>query len=217
MKHLVQYAAAVLVAAAPTAVAAQSYDSSPTVAFTYGKDNGNAYTPANAVVLTGSGSELALRAHVPFVAANSTGGTGTYVFGLGSAVSFDFSVFGTAIQGANVTITNLLTGDDATFSAAVLGNLQSNGAIQGSQQLGFGFLNGSIFSSENINFNANQNNTFRINLSGGGQSISALAQIGSGAPAVPEPGTWLMMLVGFGFVGASMRHARNAKATFRAT
>jgi hypothetical protein len=31
--------------------------------------------------------------------------------------------------------------------------------------------------------------------------------------AVPEPGTWAMMLLGFGAIGASMRHGRRAKAS----
>jgi hypothetical protein len=31
--------------------------------------------------------------------------------------------------------------------------------------------------------------------------------------AVPEPGTWAMMLIGFGVVGAGMRRARRHSAT----
>ena len=178
MKHFNQIAgAALLLVAAPAAVSAQAYDANPTVAFTYG--SGNDYIPANAVVSTSTGTELAVRAHVPTEAATSTGGTGIYVFDLGSDVSFDFSFVGTALTGSTVTVTNLLTGDDATFAAALLGTVQSNGALQGSQQLGFGFMNGSIFASEDINFDANQNNTFQIDLFGGGQTLTAFAQLGS--------------------------------------
>ncbi|MEO8142245.1 MAG: hypothetical protein ABI617_06265, partial [Sphingomicrobium sp.] len=89
--------------ASSATVSAQSYDANPTVAFTYG--SGNDYTPANAVVLTTADpfgsrtspplAELAIRAHAPLSAASSTGGTGIYTFNLGSAVSFDFSAFGT--------------------------------------------------------------------------------------------------------------------------
>lgn len=207
MKHFNQIAAALLLVAAPAAVSAQAYDANPTVTYTYG--SGNDYIPANSVVNTGTGYELAARSHVPFEQAASTGGTGIYVFDLGSAVSFDFSFVGTAIPDATITITNLLTGDDATFAAALLGTVQSSGALQGSQQLGFGFMNGSILASEDINFDASINNTFQIDLFGGGQTLSAFAQLGSGAvAAVPEPGTWAMMLLGFGAIGFSIRRRR---------
>ncbi|HEV2044633.1 MAG TPA: hypothetical protein VGR05_08145, partial [Sphingomicrobium sp.] len=112
MSKFILALAATFALVAPSAVGAQTYDSNPTVAFTYG--SGNNYTPANAVVSTSTGSELAVRAHVPTVAANSTGGTGIYTFSLGSAVSFDFSFFGTAIANSTITVTNLLTGDDAS-------------------------------------------------------------------------------------------------------
>ena len=213
MKHFIHSAAALLLLVAPAAVGAQTYDANPTVAFTYG--TGNGYLPANAVVSTTTGSELAVRSHVPLQPANSTGGTGIYTFALGSAVSFDFSFFGAALSGANVTITNLLTGDDASFAAALLGTVQPSGALQGSQQLGFGFMNGSILPNEDINFNANQNNTFQIDLNGGGQTLTAFAQLGSGAvAAVPEPATWAMMLMGFGAMGFALRrHKRVGKLT----
>ena len=215
MKHFVQFTTALLFLAAPATVAAQVYDANPTVTFTYGA--GNDYTPANAVVLTSTGSELALRAHVPTQAADSTGGTGIYTFALGSAVSFDFSFFGAAATNAMVTVTNVGTGDDASFLAAFLGTIQPSGALQGSQQLGFGFLNGSIFPTEDINFDNTINSTYRIDLLGGGQTLTAFAQLGTGAAingAVPEPGTWAMMLMGLGAMGFALRrHKRVASLT----
>lgn len=225
MKHFIQFAAAMLVMAAPATVAAQTFDANPTVAFTYG--TGNDYIPANAVVLTTADptgsrtspplAELAVRAHVPFAPAASTGGTGIYTFSLGSAVSFDFSFFGAAISGATITVTNLMTGDNASFAAALLGGTQASGALQGSQQLGFGFLNGSPLPSEDINFDNMVNNTYRIDLSGGNQTVSAFAQLGSGAvAAVPEPATWAMMLMGFGAMGVSLRRRRRTQNLLQA-
>ena len=214
---------AVALASSATVGAQVVYDANPTVAFTYGA--GNDYTPANAVVLTTPASvgdipasELALRAHVPLASAASTGGTGIYTFALGSDVSFDFSVFGAALTGANVTVTNLMTGDDASYLAALLGTTQLSGALQGSQRLSFGFLNGTFGADNDINFDANQNNTFRIDLTGGGQTISAYAQLGTGAvaAAVPEPATWAMMLIGFGAMGVSLRRRRRADAMIQA-
>lgn len=224
MKTLVFGLLATLALATPAAAQVTTYDANPTVAFTYGA--GNDYIPANAVDLTTTSnvrtapiaSELSVRAHTPGQAANATGGTGIYTFNLGSAVSFDYSFFGTAITGATVGVTNLLTGDTASFDAALFGSPNTSGAIQGSQQLGFGFLNGGfggIFGD--INFDANQNNTFQINLNGGGQTLTAFAQIGSGAvAAVPEPATWAMMLLGFGAMGVSLRRRRRTNNLLQA-
>lgn len=205
---------AALSVAAP--VSAQvTYDSNPTQApFTYG--TGDDYTPANAVVVDATPEqrnfEIAGRAHVPGQPAASTGGTGTYTFNIGQNVSFDFSFFGNAISNALVTITIVGTGDDASFAAALLGNVQLNGALQGSQQLGFGFLNGTIDPNQNIYFTSGSDSTYRIDLTGGANSQfhdTFFAQIGNGAvAAVPEPATWGMMMLGFGAMGFALRRNR---------
>ena len=209
--------------AASTTVSAQVYDANPAVGSTYGA--GNDYTPANAVVLTTTSdvrtapiaSELAIRAHVPGQPAASTGGTGIYTFTIGSLVSFDFSAFGSALPNALITVTNVGTGDNASFLAGLLGTVQLNGALQGSQQLGFGFLNGVPLPNEDINFNNLIDSTYRIDLSGGGQTVTAIAQIGNGAvAAVPEPSTWAMMLIGFGAMGVSLRRRRRTHSLLQA-
>jgi len=205
-------------AVTPAVAFGQTFDANPTVAFTYG--SGNNYLPANAVVLTGTESELALRAHVTGQPAISTGGTGIYTFALGTTnVSIDYSFSGTAAEGATVNIINLLTGDDASFDAALFGSFNTSGAVQGSQRLSFGFLNGGILGPNNdINFNANENNTFQINLLGGGQTLTGFAQIGTGAGvgAVPEPGTWAMLLMGFGGMGVALRRRRRTSTLLQA-
>ncbi|URD62152.1 DVUA0089 family protein [Sphingomonas sp. KRR8] len=43
-------------------------------------------------------------------------------------------------------------------------------------------------------------------------NVASVTQVGG---AVPEPGTWALMLIGFGAVGWSMRHRRTAKAVQR--
>lgn len=53
--------------------------------------------------------------------------------------------------------------------------------------------------------------TDRLNSKATGLSNAALFQ--TGVPAVPEPGTWAMMLLGFGAIGLSMR--RRTKPTLQ--
>ena len=219
MNQLAAFAALAMVAA-PAAAQVTTYDANPTRApFVYG--TGNDYTPANAVVLSSTSDdlkyEIAGRAHVssPGTPAASTGGTGIYTFALNTAnVGFDFSFFRNALPGALVTITNVGTGADATFAAALLGTIQSgagNGALQGSQQFGFGFLNGSIDPNQDIDFNNAIDSTYRVDLTGGNGTLTDtfFAQFGAGATAaVPEPATWAMMLLGFGAMGVSLRRRR---------
>ena len=220
MKINLIIAFAALSLAAPVTAQITIYDANPNsnLAFTYG--TGNGYTPANAVVgltLSAAG-ELALRAHVPGIAANPTGGTGIYTFALGSDVSFDFSLFGSSLINSNILLTNILTGDTASFNptayVCTISSLEPSSAVQGSQQLGFGFLNGStpFFTTlfGDLNFDNTINSTYRIDLSGGGETITAFAQLGTGAAvaAVPEPATWAMMLAGFGAMGISLRRRR---------
>lgn len=45
-----------------------------------------------------------------------------------------------------------------------------------------------------------------------GSSGVVLYQTGNPPPAVPEPGTWAMMLIGFGAIGFTMRNTRRRKA-----
>lgn len=70
-----------------------------------------------------------------------------------------------------------------------------------------------------IGFVQNGQNLFSVNLGTGaltslGQTQTALFGISAfraNANAVPEPGTWAMMLIGFGAMGVSMRRRRKAK------
>jgi hypothetical protein len=106
-----------------------------------------------------------------------------------------------------------MTGDTAHFDPFFIGDGNgANAGLQNSQQLSFGFLNGNfpaLFGD--LNFDANVDNTYRLDLTSGSNTVTAFAQIGAGAPAaVPEPATWAMMLFGFGAVGFQMRRKRTA-------
>ena len=209
MKTIILGLVATFALAVPAAVGAQvtTFNSEPTGGFQYG--TGNNYTPANATVLTNGNNELAVRFHEFQVAAPASA-NGLYTFALGTVLSYDFSIGGVSIgggntSGANILLTNLMTNQSVNYNPLFIGNdntTTANGDIQNSARLTFGFLSG-------VGFNANTNNTYRIDLTAGGNTVTSFAQIGTGAvAAVPEPATWGMMLLGFGAMGVSLRRRR---------
>ena len=202
----------------PAAVSGQitTFNSEPTGGFQYG--SGNNYTPANATVLTNGNNELAVRFHV-FQQPAPASVNGLYTFALGTILSYDFSIGGVSIgggntSGANILLTNLMTNQSVNYNPLFIGNdntTTANGDIQNSARLTFGFLSG-------VGFNANTNNTYRIDLTAGGNTVTSFAQIGTGAAvaAVPEPATWAMMLIGFGAMGVALRRRRRTQGLLQA-
>ena len=202
----------------PAAVGAQvtTFNSVPTGGFQYG--NGNNYTPANATVLTNGNNELAVRFH-EFQQVAPASVNGLYTFALGTVLSYDFSIGGVSVgggntTGANILLTNLMTNQSVNYNPLFIGNdntTTANGDIQNSARLTFGFLSG-------VGFNANTNNTYRIDLTAGGNTVTSFAQIGTGAAvaAVPEPATWAMMLIGFGAMGVALRRRRRTQGLLQA-
>ena len=221
-------AAVAITALAPAAAMAQTaYNSAPAAGWQYG--TGNDYSPANSAVLsTGGGDQLFLRWHVTYDQAAASSGTGLYQFtsdqfdlGNNKSLSFDwgFDSRGTgSYGGATVTVDDLGAHSSYSYNAfdpLNLGsdifndNYSSNGVVENSARLNFSFLLGNAF-------NPNANDTYRVTLTvagldGGTQSLSTLAQVGSGVGAVPEPASWALMVGGFGLVGGAMRR-RTAKA-----
>ena len=104
------------------------------------------------------------------------------------------------------TLTNLGTGQMVSYNPLSPGNDNWNGTgasfgdSQNSARFTFAFLSG-------LGFDPNVNNTYSVNLSAGGHSLTTYAQVGSGA--VPEPATWAMMLIGFGAIGLQMRRRKS--------
>ena len=203
---------------ASPALATTTVNTAPADGFLYGTDNG--YTPANAVVSTTDANELALRFHNGKIAgAPASNANGVYSFALGTTpINFDFSIQGTTK--ASITLTNLLTNAYVTYNPFGDGNdnaqtcplcsASERDLTQNSARLDFAFLKG-------LGFNPNQNNTYQATLSAAGNSVTAFAKVGEGfTPTVPEPATWAMMLMGFGFTGVAMRRARSrsTKAVF---
>lgn len=197
-KMLITIASVSMLAASPLMAAEVVHNSNPSVPFTYG--SGNDYTPANASVLTDGDTQLAARFHVAGEAA-APSVDGVYSFALNTTnISFDYGIFNTSARQSSVKLTNLLTGDFASFP--IFGN------AQGSQQLRFGFLNGSSIYGD-LNFDAGINNTYRFDLTSGRNTLTTFAKVGEGAiGAVPEPSTWALMLLGFAAVGFTMRRSK---------
>jgi len=195
--------------AAPALADTLTVNSTPADGFHYG--SGNDYAPANAVVLTNPAGpynpagELALRFHQTGVAAPSSDANGVYSFALGTTpISFDWSVDGSQYN-ALITLTNLLTGDTVSYNPFFPGNDNYTDAndldlAQNSARLNFAFLSG-------LHFDPTVNDTYSATLTSGGKSVTAYAQLGSGAP-VPEPATWALMILGFGGIGFQMRRSR---------
>ena len=61
-------------------------------------------------------------------------------------------------------------------------------------------------------FNLGTYSFFAVNYSDSLGSGDATLTIASVDGAVPEPSTWMMMLVGFGLLGGAMRYGRNTRA-----
>lgn len=210
MRKMIVLAALAAAGAATPAMAQVVYNSAPVDGFNYG--TGNNYSPANAAVQTTPGGpyntpeELALRFHQTFQNAPASDASGVYSFALGTTpISFDWSVEGSQYN-ASITLTNILTGATVSYNPFTPGNDNYAPAsdldlAQNSERLTFAFLSG-------LGFNPNVNDTYSATLTSGGQSLTAYAKIGSGAPAVPEPATWAMMIVGFGAIGFTMRKHR---------
>ena len=205
-----------LTAAATASAQVTTYNTAPTGGFTYG--TGNNYPSANATVLTNGNNELAVRFHQTGIAAPASVNN-IYSFALGTTpISFDFSIGGVegggSTTGSIIFLTNLLTGQTASYNPLFIGNdntTTASGDIQNSARLTFGFLSG-------LNFNPNINNTYQIDLTAGGNTVTSFAQLGTGAGpgAVPEPATWAMMLIGFGAMGVSLRRRRRTSNLLQA-
>jgi hypothetical protein len=185
-----------------------TYNSAPSDTFIYG--SGNAYVPANSVVNTNDSNELALRFHQTGVQAPSAP-NGVYTFALGTTpISFDWSIDGNA-DNSLITLLDIATGVTVSYNPFFPGNDNTNGGAsdpdlwQNSERLNFSFLLGS-------DFDPMRNDTYQATLTANGRSVTAYAQLGSGA-AVPEPATWAMMLFGFGGIGMAMRRSNKRKSS----
>lgn len=186
-----------------------TFNTAPKEGWQYG--SGNNYTPSNSAVLSDTaGSQLSLRLHVPGEVASASDSNGVYSFALGTpSISFDWGIDQSPYEGTLdnplITLTNLLTGQTVSYDPLFPGNDNwdgtglNGGDSQNSEQFTFAFLSG-------LGFDPNVNDTYSVNLSAGGHSLTTYALVGTGA--VPEPATWAMMLIGFAGIGVALRRKR---------
>jgi hypothetical protein len=186
---------------------------------------GNDYAPGNWTVNTqtagGSTVELGLRGHVYQQPAQAPAGN-VYVIPLGSVISLDWSfdvlagIYPSSLF-STLTITNL-AGGSATYDALLTPDNAQNpngfGGEQNSLRLSFAFLNGSPVGD--INYDANVDSTYNVTFTVTGTNLgtvtnSIVLQQGAGA-TVPEPGTWALLILGFGAAGATLRSRRQRLA-----
>jgi PEP-CTERM motif len=224
MKRIV-LAVSVLVVSGISAQASEVFDQNLVHGVYYG--TGNGLSPENFATVNDNSIELGLRAKLTtnfngtgFEPPHIDGANGTYVVPLGDQFNFDFSVDPTvggsskSLAGISqlLTITNELTG--ATFSAdpslAVFGNAtlpSAPGAYQNSEKI--------IFFPA-LGYDPNVNDIYQITLTVGDLTDTIDVQIGAGlTAAVPEPGTWAMMMLGFCGVGFMAYRRKQASASFR--
>jgi PEP-CTERM motif len=123
----------------------------------------------------------------------STGGTGQFNTIFGAPTSY-FVDRGTVTFGSGAQYAAF--GSPTTIPFSNGNNFIGLRATRGSDVFyGFAFTTNNVLNSYGFETVA-------------GQSITATTAL----PAVPEPGTWLLMLTGFGLVGAAMRRRTSSAA-----
>lgn len=187
---------------------------------------GNGASPQEFTVNTENDVEVALRAKISNVLNQPINPqivptNNLYFIPLGSTFNFDYSVnpnIGGHVDltgvSQSLTITNLGNGAMYSFDPSLFDNATNSGApgaYQNSEKISFNFFNaGATSPNDNLMFNPNQNDTFKIVLDVGTTSVEEFVQIGSG---VPEPSTWAMMILGFLGVGfMAYRRKQNGPA-----
>jgi hypothetical protein len=127
---------------------------------------------------------------------------------LGSFPTYN-SNFSVDVAANSLTITNLVgtSFGDTAFNGFALSVLSGPSILSASVNASSTFSPIDLFV---------QDGTLFANFAGvsaaGGSSVINFTTSSDVAAAVPEPGTWAMMLVGFGAIGASMRRRRQMGA-----
>ncbi len=111
---------------------------------------------------------------------------------------YDGTTLLAAIDGGGIFFPNTEAGNGSAGFALVVDSAQQT------------YLNTNVFSLNNGNIRVGTEATIS-GTAGGEESFTALSR--ATVPAVPEPATWAMMLIGFGAIGGAMRRKRAVGAT----
>jgi hypothetical protein len=141
---------------------------------------------------------------------------------------FHYTYGGTAADTAAIFAA---TGYSLTAGENILSGFFTDAWIQGAGKSGSAnvtFGNGGVLeftSALGLGFlptGPNYNNQFAYNLittaafgnSGPGGQLTPFAATGNGIFSIPEPGTWALMIMGFGGIGAALRNRRRTTVAF---
>ncbi|RYX81298.1 PEP-CTERM sorting domain-containing protein [bacterium] len=127
-----------------------------------------------------------------YLAVGSTG-SGSYQINFATAVPVLSFLLGT-LDTYNQVVLNFVNNTSQTFTGLEI--------VDGNGVTGAGFQDG------RVTYDVGTSNPVAFISSVVFNSTSAAMEIDDVASAAPEPGTWLMMILGFGLVGASLRANR---------
>jgi hypothetical protein len=202
MKKLLTLAAASALAVAAASPASAAITVQPGAGFVQPAENVLADTTMSGTTVMGTTNQTNTAVNVTSneaITTSSSNGQSRFVAVDGSALdqatitlagggtftSAEFNLFNAAADTSSVTI--FVNGVAQSFS---LGN--------GENFFGFSATGGDTISS------------IRFDTNGSGVADLRQVRLGGVAAAVPEPGTWALMLFGFGAVGVSMRRRRSS-------
>ena len=146
-----------------------------------------------------------------FTGAPAPTGAGTLEF----LVRGDFSIGASLGESFAFTVEGILTdaGIQATSGNVITSFGFNDNLFQVSYGLNLAQLT-ALAADNTININVDYANGVNVGLSGNPFIRTTLNYASADMGAVPEPGTWAMMLIGFGFVGGAMRSRRKQKLRF---
>jgi hypothetical protein len=151
--------------------------------------------------------------------AGSITSTQSFAFGAGDFIRLSYDLSGNQRSGADdwfsgftfAAATSLVNfGYDYFGSTVNAGNYFTTGISV--QSVGLGLLNEAPFQTRSIFFTAGNAGTLNFNIGAFGTDnvgpILDNVNLSIAPGAVPEPATWMMMILGFGIVGAAMRRRK---------